>query len=277
LKKLLISTFLILGQFAWADITTNRQLWIDFDDRYNDQSDVGRTVTIDGKITYITGVHNKAGVFPGLAYLSFYDSPAGTDNVSSLSWAVWVKRPDLTTHFENALFKSSVFKLRVDYGASGEWDGYVIDSDHHQVWLSSSNQAAETTEWTHIAMTVDLANSNNTIIWYINGNPVDTIHPSLFSDLLNDTDDSGTVAGNGIIMDDLMVWDRVLDPTEVYQLSQFDRPTLAPTPTATDTPTITVTPTDAATVIQTITPTMTNTPTPTPTEEPLTVYEWSQF
>lgn len=253
---------------ATTGIATNRRLWITFDDDYLDHSIDNRTVSKTGTMTYVTGITGKAGLFAAGSYLSFYDTPAGTDNVGALSWSGWFKRPDLTTEADNIVFKSSVFKLRADIGGGGEWDGYVIDNAAHQAWPSTSGDEAETTGWCHVGMTANLAGAENTITWYFNGEPVQTLNPSPFGDLLGNTNDSGSVGASGWTVDEFMIWDRAIGSDEMLFLAQAPAPSPTPTNTgdtpthtSTLTPTITATPTNTAP-----TPTPTNTvPTPTPT------------
>lgn len=58
----LITILFIIPLCAWADITSNLQCHIDFENRYADQSTVGRTINKDGTIEYVTG---KVGTYAG--------------------------------------------------------------------------------------------------------------------------------------------------------------------------------------------------------------------
>lgn len=262
--KRLALLFFLLAFTANADITSNLQVHIDFEDRYADQSSVGRTVNKDGTLNYVTGkVGTKAGSFDTGAYLTIYDSPGGLEGVADFTLSAWIKPDDTTSNLDNLVLKPSGYKIRRKDTANGSsWTSYIFDSEGHRQDPVSANNVGASTDWNHICMTVYLSGAGTTIKYYINGSLAQTItDPASWTDLIA-SGDNCTVGATTADFDDIRMYDRALsadDVTELYNLGS----SATPTPTSTFTPTPTNT-------VPTPTPTV-PTPTPTVTETPIVI------
>lgn len=150
------ATALLLLAFcsvSWADTTTGLQLLIDFENRYADQSGIGRTVNKDGTISYPAGkVGTYAGEFTSGSYLTIYDAPGGLEGVAAITHAIWVKMPNTTANYEGWNSKPSVYRPRRKDTANGSlWTYYIFDDAAHRQDMDSDANDGATTEWTHLA------------------------------------------------------------------------------------------------------------------------------
>lgn len=132
MKRLLILVLLATLP-SYGAILDDCSIYIDFEDRVSDQSGNSHTTSLQGASnSYVVGkIGTKALQFGTSGYVSIADAGSVVDNTDELSWAGWFKRPDTTTTIDNIVFKSGVYKLRVDNGGDGEWSGYVMDSEGH--------------------------------------------------------------------------------------------------------------------------------------------------
>jgi len=135
----------LLAQANIAALTDNLQVFLDFEDRYTDQSDIAREIVLEGTITYIDGQRGKGATLgPIDAYLTIEDA-TGIDGVGGLSWAGWFKRPDTTTAV-TPLFKASVYQWKMDEASNGEFYGFVTDASSNLITYTSTGDAAEDTD-----------------------------------------------------------------------------------------------------------------------------------
>lgn len=246
---------------------TTLQLYIDFENRYTDQSGVGRTVTKDGTVSYINSPRGYGGSFSTASFLTISAASPNLDGIANHTWAAWFKRADIATTINEIILKASAWDVNVDASTDGEWSGTVYDASETALNFTTTGDSAETTNWKHLAVVTSLDGSPKSVKFYLDGALISTVTTTI---ALMDSSVSNLFAGKeGIALDELQVWNRSLNATEVYVLAQAYTPTPTitntPTPTKTFTPTITNTPTKTATFTNTITntPTVTRTPTRT--------------
>lgn len=248
------------------------QLYINFDGNYDDQSPVGRDVYKTGTLSYVTSPRGYGAQFSAASYISFDASPALTiDGIPFITFAGWFKRADIATTIDEILLKPGSYSLSVDVLTDGEWSGNLFDDDSNEITFTTSGDSAETTSWRHLAVVADMSSETKVVKFYLNGALADIKSSTAYADTIGSSTSNGFLGKEGIYVDELMIWNRALNATEIYQLAQAytPTPTNTPTPTRTNTPTptktFTVTNTVTRTPTRTFTPTRTYTPTITPT------------
>lgn len=250
----------LLTPILIADATDNVQLYLDFEDRYTDQSGIDRTVIPNGTATYIDGRVGRSILFDELSGLLVSATPEGIDGSGALSWAGWFKRPDTTTPIVGAFLKPETYYINIDEADGGEYGGIIIDASGGPIVYTSTGEIAETTDWVHVALVVDLVGDASTVTFYINGEIEQTLSSDLYADSIKGNMLLLALGNYPVYMDELKIYNKSLNPTEVFILAEGATPTVTPTPTGTlPTPTKTGTPTPTKTATITNTPTITNT------------------
>lgn len=241
---------------------TTLQLYIDFENRYADQSGVARDVSKTGTVSYVNSPRGFGGSFSAASFLQASASPAlGLDGISKLSWSAWMKRADIATTVNEILLKAAAWEVSVDATTDGEWSGAVYDASETALTFTSTGDSAETTNWKHLAVVVDFSGSPKSMKFYLDGALVSTATTTI--GLLDSSPTDLFLGKEGVSLDEVQVWSKALNATEVYQLAQAYTPTPTPTNTSTPTATATATPTNTVTATPTRTFTITRTPTRT--------------
>jgi len=174
LKTAILASLLSVSCNSFAGLNTGLVAYWSFDDcTANDKSGKGNNGTINGNLSCITGVTNKALQFDGASYITVPSSPS-LNPINQWTMSFWIRIDDLTNLWSTVIHKGGV---GTDCGKNRE---YVIflhqtayfhivsagDNSCHHVLNTVGNSIIKG-QWLHYVAVIDRL--NHVTKEYING------------------------------------------------------------------------------------------------------------
>lgn len=218
---------------ANAQLTTNLELYAKYDDSLVDATANGRNGTGYNTPTYAAGVINNGVDLESSGSMRVQHSATlGIDNVSAMSWSVWVK-PESLADFRFILNKgaaTNTSRTALSLGGTGAGANTAVlctvaNGTNSYGYTASSKLSNGVLA--HIVMVFDGTQTGNAnrLKCYINGaaetltfsGTIPSTTPNKSSDELKVGADVSASNWDGIV-DELGIWSRALTPSEVTSL-----------------------------------------------------------
>ena len=255
IKKIYLMFVLFFSITSYSLPNNNLLVYLPFEDNIYDYSENNRSTSLyatdgpdysfaDGKVgrclTFTVDGTANSGDF---VTIPDFENADGTVNFSI---SVWIKRTDIRGDYPGyPVYKINSYNIGIDSNSSAEITGYFYDNDdtHYLAdTLTTSDSAAENTDWHHVVITHDgiirklyvdnlLINSITDEEWWS-------------GTLANNNNDIGIGYGIKALIDEVRIYNTVLSEDDIEELYNQENvpptpyPTLTPVPEATATATM---------------------------------------
>ncbi|NBX75022.1 MAG: hypothetical protein EBQ92_00500, partial [Proteobacteria bacterium] len=233
-----------------------------FDNNLYDSSCNGYNLTTlpyyENAVYDASGKYGQAVKFNGLTYQAIY--PSTFPNCPKITVIAWVKIPNGYTSSlpYNSVYRTSISGSGVVYDFGMDSSGYIYANVFNKTYTNQLNKnPLNDGKWHPVVWQADVTDPTNIKLSFsIDGVTTNDLVGNISPNKLTETNNSNLAVGAGQfsgIIDNLMVWDRILSGNEIS--SVLNQPYLIEVCT-TQTPTPTIS----------LSPSLTNSPTTTPSK-----------